>query len=131
MTDPFECEITGTTAAGEGVARHEDKVIFIPGALLGERVRVEIVRRAARFDRARLIDVLDPVGRRPTPCRHDHPGGCGGCSLLHATRAAQASAKRAIVRDALARVGGVADPVVRETRTRVPSSATATTPASA
>jgi hypothetical protein len=33
--------------------------------------------------------------------RHDHAGGCGGCSLLHATRAAAADVKRQLVRDAV------------------------------
>jgi 23S rRNA (uracil1939-C5)-methyltransferase len=83
-------------------------------------VRVDIVQRGSRFDRARLIEVIAAAGRQPTPCRHDHAGGCGGCSLLHATRAAQASAKREIVAGALARLGGIAQPVVRETRTPGP-----------
>jgi 23S rRNA (uracil1939-C5)-methyltransferase len=111
----FEVAITGLGAAGEGIARHDGKVVFVPGALPGERVRVEIVRSGVRFDRARLVEVLEARGRRETPCPHDHPGGCGGCSLLHATREAQADAKRIIVRDALARIGRIAEPPVRAT----------------
>jgi 23S rRNA (uracil1939-C5)-methyltransferase len=116
----MECEITGITAAGEGVGRHDGKVVFVPGALPGELVEIDVIRHGAKFDRGRLIEVLRPAGRRETPCRHDHPGGCGGCSLLHATREAQAAAKRAMVRDALVRLGGVADPVVRDARTPGP-----------
>jgi 23S rRNA (uracil1939-C5)-methyltransferase len=115
-----EIEITGMTATGDGVGRHEGKVVFVAGALPGERVTAEIVRRGAKFDRARVVEVTREHGRRETPCPHDHPAGCGGCSLLHATREAQAAAKGALVRDALVRLGGVADPLVRETRTPGP-----------
>jgi tRNA/tmRNA/rRNA uracil-C5-methylase (TrmA/RlmC/RlmD family) len=119
-TDLIDCDVTGMTAGGDGVARSGGKVVFISGALPGERVRAEIVHRGAKLDRARLVEVLEAKGRQPTPCRHDHAGGCGGCSLLHATRAAQAAAKRGIVGDALVRLAGIRDAVVRETLTPGP-----------
>ena len=35
----IDCTITGVSASGEGIARHEGKVIFVQGALLGEVVQ--------------------------------------------------------------------------------------------
>ena len=103
MSTPAEVvqgEIVGVTADGDGVARRDGKVVFVPGALLGETVTFKIERSGASFDRAVLLDVVNPVDRRATPCPHDHAGGCGGCSLLHAERPASARIKRTLVQDA-------------------------------
>lgn len=123
MNEPAELttgEITGVTADGDGVARRDGKVAFVPGALLGETVLYKVVRSGASFDRARLVEVLKPVDRRATPCPHDREGGCGGCSLLHAERPASARIKRLLVQDALSRFAGVDRGVVEEARTPGP-----------
>ncbi len=120
MPDTFTTTITGIGASGEGITRHDGKVVFVPGALPGETVQVEIIRRGASFDRARLAGVTDPRGRRPTPCAHDHAGGCGGCGLLHATRETQALIKAGIVRDALTRIAGIDGARVKPTLTPGP-----------
>jgi 23S rRNA (uracil1939-C5)-methyltransferase len=123
MTEAAEVvqgEIVGVTADGDGVARHDGKVVFIPGALLGETVLYKIFRSGANFDRARLIEVLKPVDRKASPCPHDHPGGCGGCSLLHAARPGAARIKRTLVQDALARFGAIERSRVDECRTPGP-----------
>jgi 23S rRNA (uracil1939-C5)-methyltransferase len=113
-------EIVGVTADGDGVARRDGKVVFVPGALLGETILYKIERSGASFDRGVLLEVLKPLDRRPTPCPHDHPGGCGGCSLLHAERPASARIKRTLVADALARFAAVPRERVDEARTPGP-----------
>jgi len=109
-------EETGTilsaAATGEGILRREGKVVFVPGALPGETVVYRILKSGATSDRAELLSVVEACGRRETPCPHDHAGGCGGCSLLHATRAAGADVKRQLVRDAMIRVGGLDGDIV-------------------
>lgn len=118
--DVVQGEIVGVTADGDGVAKKDGKVAFVPGALLGETVLYKVMRSGASFDRARLIEVLKPVGRRPTPCPHDVRGGCGGCSLLHADRAQTARTKRTLVADALERFAAVDRALVEECRTPGP-----------
>ncbi len=123
MTEAAEVvkgEIIGVTADGDGVARRDGKVVFVPGALLGETVLYKVFRSGSSFDRAKLIEVLTPVGRRPTPCPHDVPGGCGGCSLLHADRSAAARIKRTLVQDALQRFVSIDRDLVEETRSPGP-----------
>ena len=56
---------------GEGVARYEEFVVFVPFVLVGETVEVELTEVKKRFGRAKL----PPCGRdrwsrsRPTPAR--------------------------------------------------------------
>ena len=120
------------TAAGEGVARSDGKVIFVPGALPGERVRVEIVRRGAKFDRARVVEVLEPEGRQ----RHALPSrSCRRVRrMLAAARDARSPGRgeardRARTRSSASRASGRRSCARRGLR--APSSATATTRGSA
>jgi tRNA/tmRNA/rRNA uracil-C5-methylase (TrmA/RlmC/RlmD family) len=46
------------------------------------------------------------------PCEYAGPGGCGGCDWQHASGAAQLELKAAVVREALARLGGLPDVAV-------------------
>ncbi len=90
----------------QGVARAGGKVLFIEGALPGERVRVRVARRRPRYDSGRAIEILEPAAERVTPrCRYF--GVCGGCSLQHLRTEAQPAAKERWLRDALDRIGRV------------------------
>jgi 23S rRNA (uracil1939-C5)-methyltransferase len=89
---------------GRGIARSEGKVVFIAGALPGERVRAEIIGRKPKFDRARLIEVLQESSLRVRPaCPHFglHAGACGGCSMQHVDARAQVAIKQRVLEDAL------------------------------
>lgn len=89
---------------GRGVARNEGKVVFVPGALPGERVRAEIVGRKPNFDRARLLAVVEESALRARPvCPHFglHAGACGGCSMQHVEPRAQVAIKQRVLEDAL------------------------------
>lgn len=98
-------EIEGLSSEGAGVARHEGKVHFVPGAFPGERVEAEIVSARRRFDRARLVRVIDPSPDRRAP-RCPHLDYCGGCSIQTLDYSAQLLAKSTHVRDCLERIGG-------------------------
>jgi len=117
----IELTITSLSHAGEGIARHEGRVVFVPFALPGETVRVEIVEDKKNFQRARLIEVITPSPDRIAPrCPHHFApplmrssasgeagvGACGGCQLQHLAYAAQVQYKTQHVIEQLARVGG-------------------------
>jgi 23S rRNA (uracil1939-C5)-methyltransferase len=91
---------------GEGLARHEGKVVFVPGALPGERVRARLVESRKDYARAEIAALL-----LPSPDRADPPcplaGRCGGCDWQHLSRDAQLRHKISLAADALRRVGGV------------------------
>ncbi|MEI6412669.1 MAG: 23S rRNA (uracil(1939)-C(5))-methyltransferase RlmD [Pseudomonadota bacterium] len=111
MTEPLDLEhevsIDSLTQDGRGVARLDGKVLFIDGALPGERVRVSIQRRQRRHDEAALRAVVTPSPDRVKP-RCPHFGVCGGCLLQHLAPAAQIAAKRQVLEDALQHIGQVA-----------------------
>lgn len=89
---------------GEGVARIEDFVIFVPFVVLGEEVEVEIVERKSRFARATVIRVLNPSKDRvPPECRFF--GDCGGCQYQHIAYEAQLRIKWKQVSDLFTRIG--------------------------
>ncbi len=91
---------------GHGVARHEGKIVFVPGALVGERARVQIRRHKRRHDRGELLELLQASPQRVEPrCRHFDI--CGGCSLQHLAPEAQIEAKQKVLADNLERIGKV------------------------
>ena len=94
--------VLALTHDGEGVVR-EGKTVFIPGALPGERVRFERVRRHRQHDEGKLLSVLESAPARVTP-RCAHFGVCGGCALQHLAPEAQLALKEIELRDSLERV---------------------------
>jgi 23S rRNA (uracil1939-C5)-methyltransferase len=83
-------------------------VWLVEGALPGDLVEVEPVRRHLRFVEARSLRVVraSPL-RRPAPCPIQ--AECGGCAWMILEDEAQGSWKRRLVADALARIGGIAE----------------------
>ncbi|HET9349776.1 MAG TPA: TRAM domain-containing protein, partial [Burkholderiales bacterium] len=94
-------------AEGRGVARNPDgKVVFVEGALPGERVAARKISGKRKFDLARATQILDPSpGRREPRCPHF--GVCGGCATQHADERTQMAAKQRWLEDNLERIGKV------------------------
>jgi 23S rRNA (uracil1939-C5)-methyltransferase len=86
-------------ARGEGIAIADDKRIFVPYALAGEEVAVEIEN-----DHGRLIEIVTPAPQRIAPiCRHY--GTCGGCAVQSLETASYHTWKRDLVVTALHNAG--------------------------
>jgi 23S rRNA (uracil1939-C5)-methyltransferase len=102
-----EVTATAMAAGGDALAREPSgRVVFVEGALPGERVVVELTQQRKDFARGRVVDVLDPSPDR----LDDGASGCGGCQWRHIAPAAQARLKREIVADALRRIAKLNDP---------------------
>ena len=91
---------------GRGIAHADGKVIFIEGALPGERVTYSSYRKKPSFEMAQVTDILMPSFMRVAP-KCIHFGVCGGCSMQHLEARAQVAAKQRILEDNLARIGKV------------------------
>ena len=96
-------EITGYTHEGQGVARISDMVVFVKGALVGEKVIIEIMERKKSYARAIIREILVPSPHR-VPV---NPAETGGCNLAHASYAHQLEIKNQIVANALRAIPGV------------------------
>ncbi|HEX5363343.1 MAG TPA: 23S rRNA (uracil(1939)-C(5))-methyltransferase RlmD [Gallionella sp.] len=91
---------------GRGIAHHEGKVIFIEGALTGERVTYNTYRKKPSFEMAHLSSIVKSSFMRVQP-KCIHFGVCGGCSMQHLETRAQVAVKQRILEDNLARIGKV------------------------
>lgn len=115
MTPGIELTLDAIAHGGEAIGRHGGKAIFVPYAIPGERVRVEIVEEKARWARARLLEVLTPSPDRVSPpCPYFGLDQCGGCQWQHIAYPRQAELKQAIVADQLRRLGRIAAPPVAD-----------------
>lgn len=111
--DELVVEVADLAFGGMGVARDDGFVVFVPDTVPGDRVRVRIRRSRRRFAEADLLEVLDPgPDRREPPC--PYVPRCGGCRLQHVEYDATLTAKRAQIREHLARIGHLPDVDVRE-----------------
>jgi 23S rRNA (uracil1939-C5)-methyltransferase len=117
MARPKRGEILSLTIddlafGGEGVGRADGYVVFVPGGLPGDRLRVRLVQVRSRFGRGVIESVEEPSPQRvDAPCPYF--GRCGGCRLQHVAYSAQLAFKSKQVGDALQRLGGLTDVELR------------------
>jgi 23S rRNA (uracil1939-C5)-methyltransferase len=109
--EELELSIDSLAYGGNGVARLNGFVVFVRGGLPGDRVRARVTKTKRGFAEAVTESVLDPSSKRvEAPCRHF--GVCGGCRFQDFAYEEQIAAKEQQVRDALARIGRIAEPPV-------------------
>jgi 23S rRNA (uracil1939-C5)-methyltransferase len=100
----LELTVDRLAYGGQGVARHEGFVVFVRGAVPGDRVRATVVKRKPRYAEARLDEILSasPL-RRSAAC--GHVGECGGCEWQTLDYGAQLELKQSQVLEALEHIG--------------------------
>ncbi|HMK42923.1 MAG TPA: class I SAM-dependent RNA methyltransferase [Dissulfurispiraceae bacterium] len=91
---------------GVVIARYENQIVFLEGALPGEFIRARIIEERRDYLRARVVDILEASADRVPP---DCPMYkiCGGCHSQHIRYALQVSLKEEVLRDTLRRIGGM------------------------
>jgi len=94
---------------GDGLGRVDGRVVLAPYVLPGERIRAQVEQEKPGLVKARALQVLEPSGDRVAPpCSYF--GRCGGCHYQHAPYEVQLAAKRAILEEALRRLGRLDPP---------------------
>jgi 23S rRNA (uracil1939-C5)-methyltransferase len=94
---------------GDGLARLDGRVVFTPFVLPGERILAHAEQEKPGLVRARMVEVLEAAPDRvAAPC--PVYGRCGGCHYQHAPYEYQLAAKRAILVEALQRLGKMTPP---------------------
>ena len=105
LGDKLTLTIGDIAFGGEGVARHETFVVFVPFVAPGEVVEVEVTEVKKRFARARLLRVVSPSPERVEPlCPYF--GQCGGCQYQHLAYPAQLRLKHKQAAELFERIGG-------------------------
>jgi len=96
---------------GEGVARIDEFVVFVPFVLVGEEIEVELTEVKKNFGRAKLVRVIQPAPERvEAPCPYF--GGCGGCQYQHIAYETQLRIKHKQIADLFERIGKISRDVV-------------------
>ena len=104
--------IQGLVHGGDGLARDDGRVVFVPLTAPGDLVRAALEPPRGGVTRGRLLDVIEAgPARQLSPC--PIAGTCGGCQWQHVSIEAQRSSKEATVRETLSRVGGLTSVAVR------------------
>jgi 23S rRNA (uracil1939-C5)-methyltransferase len=98
--DELELTIDSLAFGGAGVARADGYVVFVSGAVPGDRVRAVIGKRKRAYAEARVVQLLKPSPERIAPVA-GHPGA--PWQVLPYER--QLAVKQAQVDDALRRIG--------------------------
>ena len=85
---------------GRGVARRDGKVVFIEGALPGEKVEYEVYRSKPSFELGLTTEIYKESPLRVLPkCPHFgvKDGSCGGCAMQHLEAHAQVAMKQKVL----------------------------------
>jgi 23S rRNA (uracil1939-C5)-methyltransferase len=107
--EELELHVDSLAYGGNGVARLNGFVVFVRRGLPGDTVRARITKVKRSHAEALAVEVVEPSAQRvDAPCAH-YPA-CGGCRFQDLAYEAQLEAKQEQVRDALRRIGGLAEP---------------------
>lgn len=97
--------ISSINARGQGVARIDGYVVFVPGALPGEDCLVQIINTTKNYGIAKVIKRYNKSKLRTNaPC--EYFGRCGGCQLQHMKYQGQLLYKQKKIIDAVKKISG-------------------------
>ena len=107
--DEAPVRILRIATGGDGVGTLGDgRTVFVPRTAAGDLVTLRRIKLSKTFARAEVGELLEPSPDRVEPaCPHYGRDQCGGCQLQHLALPAQLAAKRAMVGEALRRIGKV------------------------
>jgi len=99
---------------GEGVGKVNNFTVFVQGALLGETVKVKIVKLSKNFAHGKLLEVIKSSKHRIEPVCSIYKR-CGGCQMQHMSYEGQLEFKTNRVKDVVSRIGKLEDVVIHPT----------------
>lgn len=105
--------VIDASSDGQSVARTEEYVIFIKGAVPGDLVDVQITRKKSKYREATAINIKEASDKRVEPiCAHF--GTCGGCKWQNMSYDWQLFYKQKQVTDALTRLAKIELPEIQK-----------------
>ena len=110
--EEWELTIDSVTLEGAGVGRVDGFALFVPGALVGERVRVHVIKATASYAVGKLLEVAEPSPHRMEPACPAY-ARCGGCAFGHVSYEEELRIKERQVKEALTRLGGLSEVPLR------------------
>ena len=103
--DTFEAVIEKVAHGGHFIVRQEGAVFFVRHGIPGEKCRIVITSTGSSFNRADVVEVLEPsIDRVSAPCQYAHRSGCGGCDFQHISLTHQRQLKADVITEQFARI---------------------------
>jgi 23S rRNA (uracil-5-)-methyltransferase RumA len=103
--DQIKLDIRKQGINGEGVGYYNKTLVFVPGAIVKEKVACEIIFVAEKYATARIIRIMRESTKRLTPpCKFYDD--CGGCHMQHIDYKEQLKIKKNIIKQSLRRYTG-------------------------
>ena len=97
--EEYIVDITDNGFEGEGIEKIENFIIFIPGAIKGEKVKVVIVKVTSSFAYGKILEILEISEDRVEEIDCSTYKRCGGCNLRHINYAKTLELKKNIVQN--------------------------------
>jgi 23S rRNA (uracil1939-C5)-methyltransferase len=104
----LDLTVTSLAFGGKGVAKIDDFVVFVSGAVPGDVVRARVTKMKKRYAEARVETLVTPSPDR-CPARCSTFGACGGCVWQSLDYNVQSGYKTEQVRESLEHLGGLTD----------------------
>ena len=109
----LDLEITSLAYGGMGISHYEDIIIFVKGAIPGEKVKAKIYKKKKNYLEAYSIENIK-ASKHSTEPICEHFGVCGGCSFQNLNYNEQLNQKSIQVRDLFTRIGGIESPNINK-----------------
>lgn len=106
-----EVEIVDIAAEGKAIAKVDDKVVFVPLAIPGDVVDIQITKKRSKYSEGRVIQFHRYSNQR-VDAFCEHFGVCGGCKWQHLPYVQQLHYKQKQVIDQLSRIGKIELPEI-------------------
>ncbi|MCB2290516.1 23S rRNA (uracil(1939)-C(5))-methyltransferase RlmD [Clostridium sp. CS001] len=99
---------------GEGVGKIDNFTVFVAGAIVGEKVKVKIVKLSKSFAFGKLLEIIETSKSRIEPVCSIYKN-CGGCNIQHVDYEAQLDFKTDRVKQVMGRIGKLEDVIIHPT----------------
>jgi len=111
--DITELSIDKVAYGGQGIARLNGLVIFVRGAIPGDRITARVVKKRKDYAEAIMTKLLEPSSDRiQAPCSYS--GYCGGCQWQHLKYERQLEYKKEHIKESMARIGSIPEVLVHD-----------------
>ena len=103
--EEYVVEIVDQGFQGEGIAKVDGHVVFVPGAIKGEKVKIKLLRVTSKACYAKVLEILEKSKSRMMQDCKTYPK-CGGCDLRHMNYETTLEIKKVAVENTLKKALG-------------------------